>query len=245
MDTYTLNTESSEEQKEEKVKLKYPQNLLYELFGEDMGLKMTEDRIAGLNSALEGLEERSRYIISLRFEKNMTLLAIGQEFNVTRERVRQILCKSIEYLRDKPQLVKIIFGLEGAELRDANAKAAPCPFCDDTPKLIKLNNLERYRIICPCGCSNPRGAMESIEDVLHDWNHRKGCYKEILSYDTDIKVLGLSPRVYNSLMKNGYNTMGKVISLINSNKTWWEEIPKFGTGSALEVEVKLRDCKID
>jgi RNA polymerase primary sigma factor len=56
-----------------------------------------------INEVLEELTERERKIILLRFgledDRARTLEEVGQEFNVTRERIRQIEAKALRKLR--------------------------------------------------------------------------------------------------------------------------------------------------
>ena len=56
-----------------------------------------------LNTALESLTEREREVVMLRFGlkdgRARTLEEVGKEFNVTRERIRQIEAKALRKLR--------------------------------------------------------------------------------------------------------------------------------------------------
>jgi RNA polymerase sigma factor (sigma-70 family) len=56
------------------------------------------ERIAVYYLALQALSTRERTIIYLR-SKGMTLKEVGQEFDVTRERIRQIETKAGEIFR--------------------------------------------------------------------------------------------------------------------------------------------------
>ena len=56
-----------------------------------------------INNFLNGLKDRERYIIEHRFGLNnkdiKTLESIGEEFNVTRERIRQVEFEAMKKLR--------------------------------------------------------------------------------------------------------------------------------------------------
>ena len=52
-----------------------------------------------LNSLLDGLDERSRAIIELRYFGQLTLKDIGAELGLTKERVRQIHNKTMDLIR--------------------------------------------------------------------------------------------------------------------------------------------------
>ena len=56
-----------------------------------------------VDSVLDSLSEREREVLRLRFGlvdgRNRTLEEVGKEFNVTRERIRQIEAKALRKLR--------------------------------------------------------------------------------------------------------------------------------------------------
>ena len=60
---------------------------------------------AHLREALDELPERERQIIELRFgmkdDRPRTLEEVGREFDITRERVRQIQMKTLNLLREQ------------------------------------------------------------------------------------------------------------------------------------------------
>jgi RNA polymerase primary sigma factor len=64
-----------------------------------------------LGEIFKDLTERERKILSMRFglEDGVmhTLEEVGQEFNVTRERIRQIEAKAIEKIRQHKDLKKL------------------------------------------------------------------------------------------------------------------------------------------
>jgi len=66
-----------------------------------------------IQDLLQYLSAREQKIIKMRFglEDGIphTLEEVGREFNVTRERIRQIEAKVLEKLRDHPMSVKIEF----------------------------------------------------------------------------------------------------------------------------------------
>ena len=62
-----------------------------------------EDALTQIESALDALEERERMILQLRFglrgEEPMTLEEIGEHFDLTRERIRQMQNRALAKLR--------------------------------------------------------------------------------------------------------------------------------------------------
>jgi RNA polymerase primary sigma factor len=89
-----------------------------------------------LRAALGSLSERERHVLELRFGlagiTPRTLEEIGQEFRVTRERIRQIEAKALARLRHPatPCNRRQLLALEGArrERRRAMARPAPPPY---------------------------------------------------------------------------------------------------------------------
>lgn len=83
-------------------------------FVEDRSIMNPEDSIEAtsltqqIDRVLDTLNERSRQIVKLRFglidERQWTLEELGKEFNITRERVRQIEGKAIEKLREAEEV---------------------------------------------------------------------------------------------------------------------------------------------
>ena len=65
-----------------------------------------------LSKVLDSLPEREREIIKTRFglEDGIahTLEEVGAMFNVTRERIRQIETKTLEKLKDDPEVKKLL-----------------------------------------------------------------------------------------------------------------------------------------
>ncbi|MDD3094922.1 MAG: RNA polymerase sigma factor RpoD/SigA [Candidatus Neomarinimicrobiota bacterium] len=72
---------------------------------------MDESLESEIKSALDTLKEREREVIKMYFgidrEYALTLNEIGEEFNLTRERVRQIKEKAIRRLRHKSRSIKL------------------------------------------------------------------------------------------------------------------------------------------
>ena len=68
-----------------------------------------------LNTALESLTDRERQVVELRFGlrdgRARTLEEVGREFNVTRERIRQIEAKALRKLRPPARSTRLKDGL--------------------------------------------------------------------------------------------------------------------------------------
>lgn len=90
----------------------YPQNLLLAVFGvEDAPKTLPPDIEASVEHALVSLDnERSAQIIRLRFRDGCTLEKIGLVFSITKERVRQIIVKTLHRLRHPSRAVYLLHG---------------------------------------------------------------------------------------------------------------------------------------
>ena len=64
-----------------------------------------------IDSMLQGLNERERQVIKLRFGlengRPLTLEEVGRQFNVTRERIRQIETAALRKLRNPVRSKKV------------------------------------------------------------------------------------------------------------------------------------------
>lgn len=80
----------------ESEKVPYPENLLGEIgleriFGKPDYIPLNEDQRQGLAHVLANMPGREREMIRLRYEEKKTLQEIGDQYELSRERVRQIM----------------------------------------------------------------------------------------------------------------------------------------------------------
>ena len=88
----------------------YPQNVCFDIFGIDIG--NDTDKIKGFNYVLMQLSEREREAIEYKYEKGYTLDRIGGIFNVSRERIRQIIAKGCLKIKHRKLADYIVVGYE-------------------------------------------------------------------------------------------------------------------------------------
>ena len=89
--------------------LDYPQNLLSDL-GIMIPYDEAKDHIDRVDYALSLLPTRDREIIYYRYREHLTLEEIGRKYSVTRERINQLLKKSLRTLRSREFCRLIISG---------------------------------------------------------------------------------------------------------------------------------------
>lgn len=71
--------------------------------------------VPGLIEAIESCAEREQRVLELRFKNAMSLDEVGERFNVTRERIRQVEAKALRRLRAKKNLWSVKAREEKAE----------------------------------------------------------------------------------------------------------------------------------
>ena len=99
-------------------KLPWPENLITEIglekvFGSDTYTPLSDDQMCGLEFAMDSLKDKEQTALLLRYKDHMTLNDTGEQFSLSRERIRQILAKGIRKLRHPDRLKYIRDGLQG------------------------------------------------------------------------------------------------------------------------------------
>lgn len=111
-----------------KLDLPYPQSLLVEIFGERFwtiyGNGVSQDQIQGLEKTFRTLTPREEKIIKLRYVDELTLEEIATTFDLRKERVRQIIQKTIRKLRHPSRSITIEFGANGENVYREELKKA-------------------------------------------------------------------------------------------------------------------------
>lgn len=110
----------------------YPQNVCFVAYGIDIG--NDTDKINGFNYVLMQLTERERNAIEYRYGKGYTLDRISGMFNVSKERVRQIIAKGCQKMRHMDLADYIVVGYEKTQKAVKEA--------EEKEKREFINNLE-------------------------------------------------------------------------------------------------------
>ena len=181
------------------------------------------DQEAALRYVLSTLGERERKIIQLYYGEGYTLEETGKEFELTRERVRQILARAVRKMRHPTRLKMIEYGLEGYEHVRANQKRRELLRMEDE----ELDALEQELI-------QRRQFLESaLEDVLPiDEEKRMSCV-------TTLEDMDLSVRTFNCLRRANCLTLYDVVEATKDGKL--VEVRNLGKKSLNEVLCKVKD----
>ena len=97
-----------------KEKKEYPKNLLSQVFVNGLPTDLPDDITLVLEYIIQKtLTEREGRVLDMRYKKYMTMAAIGEEYGLRAERIRQIEAKAVRKLRHPSRSKYILMGMEG------------------------------------------------------------------------------------------------------------------------------------
>ena len=95
-------------------KKEYPENLLSQVFVNGLPTDMPDDVALVLEYIIQKtLTEREGRVLDMRYKRYMTMAAIGEEYGLRAERIRQIEAKAVRKLRHPSRSRYILMGMEG------------------------------------------------------------------------------------------------------------------------------------
>lgn len=194
----------------------YPYNLIEDILGYPVESILTEDQKNGLEMLLTKLTPKEEMVLKFRYSKGMTLLEIGNEINVTQERVRQIVMQGLRKLRAPARKNYIINGAVGNDL----IKEYNC-------KLKELKQREA-----------------ALEEKANSLVEEKSLYDEVFPYTKNqyseaFMDLSFSVRVFNCLARSNIHTVHDLIQFVEDGKLL--SIRNLGKKSADEIIQKLKE----
>ena len=168
---------------------------------------------------MTSLSPRERKAILLYYKQGMNLEDVGREFNVTRERIRQIIIHGIRKMQHPSHVNALRVGLktaqstEAAQTRLSDLEAQ----CDRLERKLaeRKETLEELTAICT-----------EVPDTL-------------TGLSTSVLDLGLSVRSTNCLWRAGYDTLGKVVDAAAEGKL--KGVRNLGRKSLDEILAMLWD----
>ena len=97
-----------------KEKKDYPKNLLSQVFVNGLPTELPDDVALVLEYIIQKtLTEREGKVLDMRYKRYMTMAAIGDEYGLRAERIRQIEAKAVRKLRHPSRSKYILMGMEG------------------------------------------------------------------------------------------------------------------------------------
>ena len=191
----------------------YPYNLALSVFDTDDIECLWNVNFRELVLSVSELTEREQKVIELRYDKKLTLEQCGMEFNVTRERIRQIEAKALRKLRH-PRFVKRWKMVSQEEAWKANEEA----------DRLRLENITM------------RDKLKQIADIVGVKMAEIEPAAEV--EDMTVDELELSVRSYNCIKRAGYN---KVSDFIGKTDEDLMKIRNLGRKSMEEIKVRLAE----
>ena len=95
-------------------KKEYPENLLAQVFVNGLPTDLPDDITLVLEYIIQKtLTEREGRVLDMRYKRYMTMAAIGEEYGLRAERIRQIEAKAVRKLRHPSRSKYILMGMEG------------------------------------------------------------------------------------------------------------------------------------
>lgn len=172
----------------------WPYNLLKAIFGEWNKI-MTEDQEAGFWKKIMELPERDQDILLQYYRDGKTLQEIGNEYGVSRERIRQKNAKSVRRLRHPTMAKCIKLGLNGAKMAEEQREKDKELYRRESAIKARENFLNKVE--------------ERIEERQRELDEKRAAFDEDPITEADIAVLNLSVRSYNALWR-GIKVDGKL-----------------------------------
>ena len=181
---------------EDKIIPMYPYNLLEDLFGEPWNTPLNPLQEKGLEKAFSMLTERERNFLRLYYSDDVNFKEIGGRFNLTRERVRQIINRGMQKLRHPTASRMIKDGYdEGNRDRYLAAKEHELETRKQALDGIK-KQLDHYEEML----------KQRLSDLGGDPDNFRLKYVE-----TSLEDLQLSARSYNCLRHAGMRTLQDIL----------------------------------
>lgn len=248
---------------------KYPFNLIRDTFCYRLDqnyarniIKLGVELTQMIEDSLKTLtHERDAEFIYKLYKDGMTMADIGKENGITKERVRELICRGLRQLRH-PSRSKMILPLLSLKTDDigfiAIKKFISNPdtkgskilniITDNTPssayELISTNNFIKHLILQG---NDVIGIMTSINieltnDDIEKYDIMVDNEKRRSSLETPIEDLDLSIRSFNCLKRAGVKTVQDILSLINKGESPFDALWKvrnLGRRGSIEVLEKL------
>lgn len=203
--------------------LGYPYNLVEDVLQEECQDILDQDRIDGIEMAVNTLSEREQWVFGLRYQRDLTLREAGVLLDVGPERVRQIQAKALRKLRTPSRIRLIKYGRTFVETENEVKKLQ----AEVNALKVQLLN-EKFRL---------------INNGLTEEEVKQADIRSASIYD-----LNLSVRAHNCLARANIKTLGDLIDFCDKYREYdsWgtfglSRIRNMGRKSCEEVFRQLKD----
>lgn len=180
----------------------WPYNLINDIYEEDVRSILTEDQEAGLMHAIETLHPKERDIVFLHYREEKPMTEIARSYNLTNERIRQIIKKAIFKLRSPGRIIYIEDGLEYNQKDYIQEKYSlskrRIELMAESARLDKLEGNLKSR-----AAKLEAAGQRDIEELGEPWEN---------------VMTDLSVRSYNCLRRSGMHTVGQIIKSIENGR---------------------------
>lgn len=202
-------------------KAPWPYNLIDDIYDEHTRNVLTEDQEAGLMYVLKRLSVREQDTLLKYYKDDKSMHWIAKDYNVTPERIRQIILKALRKLRSPNYLIYIEEGLQRQNdyLKEKHAITKRwSELMKENARLDELEaNLNRRAQILNVVTMHEKTAMDkSWEEIIPD----------------------LSVRSFNCLRRSNIYTVGEIINLIENGEIL--KVRNLGRKSVNELIKKIR-----
>ena len=191
----------------------WPYNLVDAIIGKPIDWVLTEDHLAALDYAMRVLSERERTAVLLYYQHGMNLEDTGREFNVTRERIRQIILRAIKKMRHPSYTSALRLGFVVAQ--------------DTEAARTRLKELETEIDCLDRKLAEHKAAVNELSGICAQVPNSP------TAPDTSVFDLGLSVRATNCLWRAGIDTLGQVIAA--AEKGSLKDVRNLGMKSLEEI----------
>lgn len=215
----------------------YPENLLNELdldyTDETLYNQIIPNFEYNFNKVKVILSPREEKLIDLKYRQTKTLREIAKEYNVTHERIRQILAKAIRKLRVR----KNIF-FETEEKMYLLDKATEAKIIEEARE--KINDEVAFEYLNKLIENKDYEKIFAIQEEIDNALFSNKLEKEKFNKNIPLEDLDFSVRTYNCLRRYGCETLGD----IPTSETELMKIRNLGRKSLKEILCKFKEYGI-
>ena len=197
----------------------YPYNLLEKVFEKPMDREIREEY---LEQALDTLTMKEQEAIRLYYHNGFTLQEVGEQFGISRERIRQILAKGIRKLMHPARKKLIMSGWNSFDEIDAYAEKRTAELNEYEERLnafddaltVREDRLStRESAICEAMqmLKKMKLDMGKVNDIAEGFGMRDDGYYYRSCCNIPIEDLDISVRTYNCLKRAGINTVVDIL----------------------------------